>query len=331
MSHPTTKGRKKGGHAEEHENHERWLVSYADMLTLLFALFIVLYAMGQTDQKKYEALAAGLAAGFGAPTPVFEGGTGPLNNEGIAPRPLNLMTAVVPPKLDPELGSEALKAVEEMQQAGRRRDASQEADRLKALKRAIEATLEKQGLKDKVVLRIDERGLVVRVVTDDVLFAAHRAELQTDGQRVLGVIGPVLRSVPNRIDVEGHTNTADVKPIGWSSDTALSAARATSVVDFLAGLGVNASRMTATGYGNARPLVAGQDARAHRLNRRVEVVLLSTLPTETRALLPEFAGEQPAAKPETAPETATETEPATETETATETEQAHEPEGGDHG
>ena len=283
MSHPTGKRRRKGHAEEEHENHERWLVSYADMLTLLFALFIVLYSMSQVDQQKYVALAAGLAEGFGAPAPVLDGGSGPLSNEGVAPQPLNLMTSLVGPQLDPR----TQEAMEEIRQAGRRREASAEAARLLALKVKVERALAEKGLQDKARVTVDPRGLVVNVVTDDVLFRAHRSELERDGRRVLEVVAPVLRSVPNEIEVEGHTNTAKVEPVGYRSDAHLSSDRAARVVEFLGGQRIPTRRMRAVGYGAAHPLIPGTSERAHQVNRRVEVVLLSSLPAETRALLPE--------------------------------------------
>src|SRR3954468_5377249 len=76
-------GRGSGAHEEEHENHERWLVSYADMMTLLMVLFVVMFAISQVDQKKFAALKNGLAAGFGAQS-VFDGGTGTLQQDGPA-------------------------------------------------------------------------------------------------------------------------------------------------------------------------------------------------------------------------------------------------------
>ena len=289
MSHPTTKHRRKGHSEEEHENHERWLVSYADMLTLLFALFIVLYAIGQTDEKKYAALAAGLSKGFGSPLAAVSGGTGPLQNDGTESRPLELLTSVTSPQAGPALAPQVQKALDDIQGARRKRDAGAEADRLLALKRKIEKALAEQGLRNKAVLDIDQRGLVVSIVTDKVLFAAHDAQLQRSGQRVLDAIAPVLRTVPNEIYVEGHTNTAPVAPRGFSSDAALSSARAVGVLDYLVGRDVPRGRMTAIGRGDTRPLDPGNDEEANRRNRRVEVVLLSDLPSETRALLPEAA------------------------------------------
>lgn len=293
MSHPTTKSRRRAGHDEEHENHERWLLTYADMITLLMVLFIVLYALGQVDIAKYGQFASGLSKGFGSPLSALEGGTGPLENTGVGPRPLDLMTAVVPPVNGPALSPAMQKALEDVQEADRRRAARGEADRLAGLKRKIVKALSDKGLRDRARVTIDSRGLVVNVVTDDVLFRPYEAELERDGRLVLEAIAPVLKSVTNDIEVQGHTNSVAVKPRNHRDDVDLSSDRAARVVSFLTAERVAARRIRAVGFGSSRPLLPGTSELANRVNRRVEVVLLSSLPAEASALLPRYAGEQP--------------------------------------
>ncbi len=266
MSHPTTKSRRRATHDEEHENHERWLLTYADMITLLMVLFIVLYALSQVDVAKYGQFASGLSKGFGSPPSALEGGTGPLDSDSISPRPLDLMTAVVPPVNGPALSPAVQQALEEIRA---------------------------KGLDDKARVTIDTRGLVVNVVTDDVLFRPYEAELERDERLVLEAVAPVLRSVRNDIEVRGHTNLVAVKPRNHRDDVDLSSDRAARVVSFLTAKRVAAKRIRAVGYGSSRPLLPGTGELANRVNRRVEVVLLSSLPAEASALLPEYAGEQP--------------------------------------
>ena len=93
-AHP--KGKKhKGGHEEEHENHERWVLSYADMLTLLFVLFVVLYAISSVNQQKFDALKDGMAKGFGSPLGGLSGSTGALTDPGISPQPIDMAVATM--------------------------------------------------------------------------------------------------------------------------------------------------------------------------------------------------------------------------------------------
>src|SRR3954454_17746242 len=83
-------GKKHAAHDEEHENHERWLVSYADMMTLLMVLFIVMFAISQVDQRKFAQLKTGLAVGFGEPSVAFQGQTGTLDDNGSAASPMSM-------------------------------------------------------------------------------------------------------------------------------------------------------------------------------------------------------------------------------------------------
>ncbi len=288
MTHAPRK--KAAHHDEEHENHERWLLTYADMITLLMVLFIVLFALGQVDKDKFQKFAQGMSAGFGAPLAAVSGGRGPMAEEGITPRPLSLLTAAMTPPTagtaaNPEV-ERALEQIEAAKQANARAEARKEAERLRKLKRRIEADLAAKGMAKSARLSIDERGLVITIVTDEVVFPADRAELQPAGQRVLDAVAPSLRDLPNAVVVEGHTNTVAVKPRYYPSDWQLSAARATTVVQYLdEHHRIPRRRMEAKGYADQRPLAPSGSARANRVTRRVEVVLMSTLPPESRGLL----------------------------------------------
>src|SRR4051794_7910799 len=106
MSDASDKKHKKGHEEEAHENHERGLVTYADMLTLLMVLFIVLFAMSAVDSKKFQALAQGLSAGFGGHVSPLSGGSGVMDQQGTDPKPVDLMTTVVPPtEVSPEVSA----------------------------------------------------------------------------------------------------------------------------------------------------------------------------------------------------------------------------------
>lgn len=288
-------GGKKKRHEEheEHENHERWLVSYADMMTLLMVLFIVMFAISQVDQKKFAQLKTGLAVGFGEPSVAFQGQTGALDDNGSAPAPMSLSSEV-----EGKTKSEAQKRYESeaVQAAGRAKAqenmkaATKEVEKLRETQAKIEETLKKLGLSDDVKFRIDERGLVVTVVSSEVIFHGDQAELLPGGRRVLDVVGPVLHSLPNSIEVDGHTNHLGVSNPRYPSLWELSTARASRVVRFMSDRGyVPPKRLTAAGFGAERPLYPKTDKRAITMNRRVDLIVLSGLNSDQKALLPTAA------------------------------------------
>lgn len=292
-THASARPRKKrAAHEEEHENHERWLVTYADMITLLMVLFIVLFAISQVDQHKFKALKDGLAQGFGAPVIVNDGGQSAINADAIAPGAFEIGAAAAQPK-DPEQGQSRTSAevtqYKNAQADAQRQRVQQEVKNLEKVRKDLQAALAKAGLKDTAEYRYDERGLVVSVITDEVVFAADRAELSPLGAKVLAVVSPVLTKLPNDIAVDGHTNLVPVKPKYFPTEWELSSARAVTVVRTLIADGVAPHRLSATGYADQRPLVPGTGPVANRVNRRVEITVLSTLPPADRALLPKIA------------------------------------------
>jgi chemotaxis protein MotB len=281
-------GRRGGAHEEEHENHERWLVSYADMMTLLMVLFIVLFAISQVDQKKFAALKDGLAQGLGSTTNVVvSGGTSINSTDGVAPAAVNIGgsgAAQSPAKGAQQSPSGAGSAKDNLAAARR------EAANLAAIERKISAALRAKGLDDSVRFKVTDRGLVVALVSDDVFFANASADLRPKGRVVLRAVGPVLRTVTQDIAVEGHANHLALRSSAYPSNWELSAARAGSVVRYLqSDDGLAATRLSATGFGSSRPLYPSSDPKAIRFNRRVDVVLLSDQPSAVRSLVPKIA------------------------------------------
>ncbi|GEA90154.1 OmpA/MotB family protein [Cellulomonas cellasea] len=293
--------RHKGGHEEEHVNHERWLVSYSDMITVLMALFIVLFAISQVDQQKYVELRDSLAAGFNTSSnpSILDGTSGTLDGQSIEPKtsaaqgtagmvnadaglgqqganpsPPRVAADPDPPGVDPEVLAAA----------------QAEAARLQGLRDQLAAQLAANGLGDTVRFRINERGLVMGLVADDVFFAAASAVLTPTAARVLDVSGPTLVAIPENVSVEGHANTVPVSgryPTNWE----LSSDRATQVLRHLVEAdGMPANRIMAVGFGDARPLVAGDGPEALTANRRVDLVILSSAPEQVRNLLPAVLG-----------------------------------------
>jgi chemotaxis protein MotB len=305
MSHKRMPGRKKhgGGHDEEHENHERWLITYADMLTLLMVLFIVLFAMSQVDQKKFAELAAGLKAGFGAKTAAFTGQPALLDGNGNDSSTIPMM-----PHVDPGLAGAAggptgsgstdttsaaakaaIAASDRSRASQAATDAAREVDNFKKIEQEITDALKAHNLQNNVIFTIDERGLVVTVVTSSVVFAGDRADLLAPGRQIIDAVVPPLSALPNRIEVDGHTNQLPVPTINYPSAWELSTARASAVVRYLIGHGIPIDRLSAAGFAGTRPLLPPSDPRAPTMNRRVDIVVLSSLPANERALLPSVA------------------------------------------
>jgi chemotaxis protein MotB len=273
---------------EEHENHERWLVSYADMVTLLMCLFIVLFAMSQVDKAKFAALASGLSASFGAPITALPGTTPEGSVLDALPAPVDLAAGIAPEQKAAQADVEAAAAQAAAERA--KRVASEAAgayDELAAARDKIDAALTAAGYGGAARYEIDERGLVVHIVADAVLFDAEEAVLRPDGQAILDAVAPTLTALPNVLRVEGHANHLPVTRGGkWPSNWELSAYRATTVLTYLARDGVPEPRMYAAGYGSTQPLVPETDPTAITVNRRVDIVVLSNASAEANALLP---------------------------------------------
>jgi chemotaxis protein MotB len=279
---------KKGGHdEEEHENHERWLVSYADMMTLLMVLFIVLFAISQVDQKKFAELKNGLAVGFGNPSVAFDGGETSLLESSDSDSPMDMASGIGGTSSDATAVQDAVQAKERANASQRQAAAQTEVQNYDKIKAQITAELTKQGLQDQVQYTIDERGLVVTIVTTGIVFDGNEATLLTAGHTIIDSIGPAIAGLTNNIEVDGHTNQLSGGTGNYPSGWELSSARASAVVRILhTDAGIAETRLQAVGYADTKPLYPTTDPRAATLNRRVEVIILSNLPADTRALLP---------------------------------------------
>jgi chemotaxis protein MotB len=279
---PGARRRAGGGHEDEseaHENEERWLLTYADMITLLMVLFIVMFAMGQVDQHKFMELKTGLAAGFGAPITMLRGGGGMLDVGGsIAPESVNL--AGQAGGRGASKANEVINpaAVAQLVDATEQAEVKVEVKKLQEAKKALQAALRAAGLRNGATFRFDERGLVVTIATDKVLFENGSAVLRPEGERILDALAPVLRRLPNRLSIDGHTNSLPIHTAQYADNWDLSVARATGVLRYLArARGLPAGRMSATGYADTHPVLPGRSAQAMVANRRVEIVIMAAV------------------------------------------------------
>jgi chemotaxis protein MotB len=260
---------------EEHENGERWLLTYADMITLLMVLFIVLFAIGQIDSKKFDKLHDGLAQSFGEST-VLDGGAGLLDGSAVqAPAPDDSRAGEQALQRQRQAMLAAQKAADSA--AAKAADATrQEAAARSKAKATISEALAKQHLTGAVEFEeTDQRGLVVNIVTDRVLFDLGEATLRPKGAQVLDVIAPALKKLPNALVIEGHTDSQPISDSRFASNWELSTERATTVLRHMLTDGIDPSRVAAAGYADQRPLLAGTSAAAFARNRRVAIVVLS--------------------------------------------------------
>ncbi|MBO9569963.1 MAG: flagellar motor protein MotB [Cellulomonas iranensis] len=276
---------------EEHVNHERWLVSYSDMITVLMALFIVLFAISQVDQEKYLALSKSLAAGFGngdvqVSSTVFDGGDGVL--DGMAPQDQDAQGAGTAGMVSADQGLAEVGQIPTPEPVDPQllAAAQAEASHLEQVREALRQGLLAQGLDKTVQFRIDERGLILGLIADDVFFAPASAELTPTALQVLDVAAPTLVALQEQIAIEGHANVLPVSgryPTNWE----LSADRATQVLRHLVEKdGLAPGRISAVGFGDARPVAQGMDEASLAANRRVDLVVLSDAPENVRELVP---------------------------------------------
>lgn len=291
---------------EEHVNHEAWVIPYADILTLLMALFLVLFAIGRVDEEKMELAAESfrrelggkgpvdLGAGPGAVGPLADGGVSVLDGIGPAPSASEARPdlaaaedhgAIVPPEVVvvPEELPDAAPGASETSWPEGNEIASQEAqaeatgDPLTDIEELVRELAAETGLAESIGFRREARGLVVTILTDQVVFEEARAQIQPDGYRILDVVAAALIDVPNAVIIEGHTDSRPIRTGQFPSNWELSTARATEVLRYLVehhDFPVN--RVSAAGYADTIPLDPGTDAAAMAKNRRVEIVVLAT-------------------------------------------------------
>jgi chemotaxis protein MotB len=264
-------GRKRRGGAGGggHEGpDERWLLTYADMITLLMALFIVMFAISNVNKAKLEALSTSLKASV--PGAVVDGGQSILQNGG---NPKGQETAKVEPPI-PAIQPMIQKEFEKQQQkqAG---TPEQEDEQFKKVKADLDAYAEQNGLKDKLETEITRRGLVIRILTDGVLFDSGQAKIKPRALPVIKKIAGLLQVDRNHpINVEGHTDNVPISSSRYPTNWELSTARASSVVRLLIKDGAPAGRLGAVGYAQLHPIATNDTADGRSHNRRVEIVLL---------------------------------------------------------
>jgi len=237
---------------EDTENHERWLISYADFMTLLFAFFVVMYAISVVNVGKYKVLSDALGDAFGG------------RGAAVVPN-----TAVEQPFTLPNIV--ARKRAEAMRR---------EKDRLTMLARDLTATLGPLVKEGKVRVTQNSRGVSVEI-NASVLFAPGDAALTEISREALTAVAILLKNDPHQVQVEGHTDDVPISNPLFPSNWELSAVRASSVVRLFIDSGVAPARLTAVGHGANLPVAANTTPEGRARNRRVAVTIISALPDVT--------------------------------------------------
>ena len=257
--------RRRGGHGHdgEHENDERWLLTYSDMITLLMALFMVLFSISSVNTSKFESLQRAMQDAF----------SGRILSGGKAIQATGSDTASSRPAATPPIP--AIQAItQQMEAAKQSKAAARETETFKQLKQQIDTYARAHGLTDKLETTIARRGLVIRLLTDKVLYNSGSATLNASASPLLDRIASLLRTeFDHPIVVEGHTDDQPISSATFPTNWELSAARATTVVRFFIRDHVAPGRLAASGYGAMHPLTTNATAGGRSRNRRVEIVL----------------------------------------------------------
>jgi chemotaxis protein MotB len=238
----------------EHVNHERWLVSYADFITLLFAFFVVMFAVSQVDSKKLGRFTESVNVAFQTQGIFAPNSGSPLERGGSA-------------------GSSLVPSIVSDRPSLFRYTAS--SPRAQAVKESLEERIDAAGLGSLVGLRYDERGVVVSL-PESLYFRAGTANLRSESLEHMAEIAKAVGEQSGPIVVEGHTDDLPVRSPLFPSNWELSAARAACVVRYLIEQGgLDGARLSAVGLADTRPLVENSSEATREANRRVQIVIVT--------------------------------------------------------
>ena len=261
--------RRRGGVGGGHDGpDERWLLTYADMITLLMALFIVMFAISNVNTSKFEALSQSLKEAFSGN--VIPGGESVLQTGGASKGTEAAKVEPPIPAIQPMIQKEF-----EKQQEKRAGATESEQEQFERVKRDLDAYADDNGLKSKLETEVTRRGLVIRLLTDGVLFDSGEATVKPRAVPVLKKIAGLLQvDKEHPINVEGHTDNVPIRSSRFPTNWELSTARASSVVRLLIAESAPAKRLGAVGYAQLHPIASNKSSTGRARNRRVEIVLL---------------------------------------------------------
>lgn len=239
------------------DNHDRWMVSYADFVTLLFAFFVVMYSISSVNKGKYETFSESLDQAL-------------FHNEKVERVAEPIQIGTIPTTIQPiELPNLATAEERELSE-----EILQEKQRLSEVSEQFQGAL--QPFVESKLVGIKKHDFWVELeMNSELLFASGKAELSSKALPVLAKVAEVVRDVPNVINVEGYTDNVPISSGMYPSNWDLSSARATSVVKELVKNNIPATRLSAVGYGEFHPVADNKDEEGRFKNRRVVLVLMS--------------------------------------------------------
>ncbi len=257
---------------EDHTNHEAWAIPYGDLITLLLAFFVVMYAMSSVNEGKYRVLSDSLVAAFNGapktlePIQVGEKQMGPGQDA---------MSLVRAPMID----SQPRRAIQPIAMADPLpsvpSDPAQQSEELAGVANEVEQSM--SDLIDRELVTVRRHGKWVEVeIRTDILFPSGVATLSPAAEQVLQQLAETLKPFPNAIRVEGHTDNRPINTTAFPSNWELSAARAASVVHLFTRAGMDPARLAVIGLGENRPSQSNATAQGRNANRRVLLVILGT-------------------------------------------------------
>ncbi|MEX5216198.1 MAG: OmpA family protein [Nitrospira sp.] len=237
---------------EEHENHERWLVSYADFITLLFAFFVVMYSVSSVNEGKYRTVSESIKAALN-----------PVASSPASKLPFNVGDAK-PQVINPDLSTVNEPAIRKIREI------------LKAIQQDFKIELQDVRVID------NGNGSITISLPDWILFQSGAAAMRPDAIVFLKALADVLIELDRHVRVLGHTDNVPIRTAQFPSNWELSAARAVMVVRIFTELhGVPAKYLSATGFGDSRPISENLTPEGRAKNRRVEIVVLEKHSHET--------------------------------------------------
>ncbi|MFT6625088.1 MAG: chemotaxis protein MotB [Cycloclasticus sp.] len=261
---------------EEHQNHERWLVSYADFITLLFAFFVVMYSVSSVNQGKYRVLSSTLDGAFKGEAKTMQtieiGDI--LHNKKLIENLMKMENGG--DKIIPDLFSDRTpkQSVQLVDQAIEGDQKIAQAKMLSQLAGHLKNTL--STLIDRDLVAVKKNDLWVEVeLNSNMLFGSGNATLSDEALKVLWKVVRPIRNLNNTIQVEGFTDNIPINTFEYPSNWELSAARAASVVHLFAKYGVDPERLAAVGYGEHHPIEDNETSEGRERNRRVVIVIQS--------------------------------------------------------
>jgi chemotaxis protein MotB len=295
---------------EDHVNHEAWAIPYGDLITLLLALFVCMYAISSVNEGKYRVLADSLSQAFGGPPKSLKPiQFGDKPEKGVVSdamfNTVNLrgfedeQRQVHQPRTDGKYGgSDPARSGEAAEKRA--------AEALKRMSEEVEKAM--QGLinQQMITVRRTEQWLEIEIRTD-ILFPSGVSQVSPAAVPVLQKLAGILRPFPNPIRIEGHTDNRPIATVSFPSNWELSAARAASVVRLFMQSGVEPTRMTAAGLGEYRPVASNDAEDGRNRNRRVVVVVMADDQDTLRPQLPVAASEDAEADTPATPVAVTET------------------------